>query len=438
MKKKLFPFFIAAIVGEIVGIALVILLLVFTSPGQTIVNNVTNTIKSTTGLSDNEFLQQRLSQDFDIVADVYIYNTSKIRVCETIFFTNSNKKPFIYIPFANNANYSISKLLVDDINSTYSINGTCIFPKINSLVKKIYIEYQVDLANSKGILSLNNGNYYLGGLFAVKGVYSGSNPIITYKSQFGDPYLYDAASYNICVYGDKDLKIFAPEVKNSLPSGSKCLVNFETSKVRDFPMVISKNLSIVNTYYKGIRVNYIGSSKSRVYVEKSLDYMENLIGIYPYKVLYIVSVPLSQSGMEFSGMIFLSDELFKTSKDLDVITYHEMVHQWFYGIVGTDQWNEPFLDEGIADYLAVYIKGGQNSLPKNPADPYFYTRKLSDFKSKDDYYSSAYKSSATYFKNLHQNLGNGLFEMLKKIYNDKQFSYLYYKDLQNYIKAIKK
>jgi hypothetical protein len=435
MKRKLFPFFAAVIVGEIAGIALIILLLIYTTPVQTVINTVSNNIIQDD--PDKLFLKKRLSQNFDIVADVYINNTSRIKVKETLIYDTLQKNMFIYLPFINNADYSIDKLLVDDLNVKYSIIGTCLFPKFTGKVSKIYIEYTVNLTKSRGILSYNSGNYYLGSLFCVKGVYKAGEPLITYKSSFGDPFIYSAAKYNICVFGDEKFKVFTPAEKGILPNGCKSLYNFKTDLVRDLPLVVSPILKQHNTYYKGIRINYVEASSVKNYTEKAVDFMENAIGGYPYKNLYVVSAPLSQSGMEFSGMIFLSDELFKASKELDVITYHEIIHQWFYGIVGTDQWNEPFLDEGIADFLAVYIKGSLNNLPSQPADPSFYKKKLPDYPAKDKYYSSAYKSSASFYKNLYEQMGNRLFEMLKKIYNDKKYMFLYYKELKNYINQFK-
>jgi len=35
----------------------------------------------------------------------------------------------------------------------------------------------------------------------------------------------------------------------------------------------------------------------------------------------------------------------------DIVTIHEVVHQWFYGIVNSDQANTPFLDETVTDYF---------------------------------------------------------------------------------------
>jgi hypothetical protein len=40
---------------------------------------------------------------------------------------------------------------------------------------------------------------------------------------------------------------------------------------------------------------------------------------------------------------------------LNYLVHHETGHQWFYGIVGSDQAYEPFTDEALTDFLARYV-----------------------------------------------------------------------------------
>jgi aminopeptidase N len=38
---------------------------------------------------------------------------------------------------------------------------------------------------------------------------------------------------------------------------------------------------------------------------------------------------------------------------------HELAHQWFYSIVGDDQWTEPWLDESFAEFSAARLPPGE-------------------------------------------------------------------------------
>ena len=42
---------------------------------------------------------------------------------------------------------------------------------------------------------------------------------------------------------------------------------------------------------------------------------------------------------------------------------HELAHQWFYSIVGDDQWSEPWLDESFAEFSAARLPPSGGSQP---------------------------------------------------------------------------
>jgi aminopeptidase N len=60
-------------------------------------------------------------------------------------------------------------------------------------------------------------------------------------------------------------------------------------------------------------------------------------------------------GMEYDGLYFLSNGFYNLytgtpAEYLVAIAAHETAHQWFYGLVGNDQANEPWLDEALCTY----------------------------------------------------------------------------------------
>jgi aminopeptidase N len=51
---------------------------------------------------------------------------------------------------------------------------------------------------------------------------------------------------------------------------------------------------------------------------------------------------------------------------------HELAHQWWFGIVGNDEWDEPWLDEAMAEYSAASLPdriGGPDRLAECPTLP---------------------------------------------------------------------
>jgi hypothetical protein len=59
--------------------------------------------------------------------------------------------------------------------------------------------------------------------------------------------------------------------------------------------------------------------------------------------------------MESPGLIWIPTGV--AASTLRYLAAHETAHQWFYGIVGSDQAKEPFADEAAADFAARFITG---------------------------------------------------------------------------------
>ncbi len=88
--------------------------------------------------------------------------------------------------------------------------------------------------------------------------------------------------------------------------------------------------------------------------EAQLRLLGELVGPYPYPELDLVDTPGAFGGIEYPGLVFLG-----TLGGNWVIgpTVHEVAHQWFYGLIGNDQINEPWLDEAAATYAeALYYE----------------------------------------------------------------------------------
>jgi aminopeptidase N len=66
--------------------------------------------------------------------------------------------------------------------------------------------------------------------------------------------------------------------------------------------------------------------------------------------LDLVDAPGAFGGIEYPGLVYLG-----TLGSGWVIepTVHEVAHQWFYGLIGDDQIEEPWLDEAAATYAEV-------------------------------------------------------------------------------------
>jgi hypothetical protein len=93
-------------------------------------------------------------------------------------------------------------------------------------------------------------------------------------------------------------------------------------------------------------------------VKDSLAYFSRTLGPYPYKTLTVVIPPYGAEeagGMEYPTFITALgfEEVPPKSLaefELDGVTIHEFGHNYFYGILASNEFEEPFLDEGMNEY----------------------------------------------------------------------------------------
>jgi hypothetical protein len=71
--------------------------------------------------------------------------------------------------------------------------------------------------------------------------------------------------------------------------------------------------------------------------------LEARFGAFPYRTLTVPLLPDYGGGIEYPSSIQLA------APDREVLV-HEVAHMWFYGMVGDDQFRDPWLDEAFATY----------------------------------------------------------------------------------------
>jgi hypothetical protein len=91
----------------------------------------------------------------------------------------------------------------------------------------------------------------------------------------------------------------------------------------------------------------------------SLAWFGLLYGPYPYPQMTVVAPPpdgLRAGGMEYPTLITISGSRLLTVPPfsrlswIEVVTVHEVGHQYFYGVVGSNEFEEAWLDEGLTSF----------------------------------------------------------------------------------------
>ena len=109
-------------------------------------------------------------------------------------------------------------------------------------------------------------------------------------------------------------------------------------------------------------------------LRESLDYFERWYGPYPYKTITLVDPEPDSAagGMEYPTFITGETSWFMPEglKMPEVVVEHEIGHQYWYGMVATNEFEDAWMDEGINSYSEVKVLDsilGQNTSIMNLA-----------------------------------------------------------------------
>ncbi|MFB7644495.1 M1 family aminopeptidase [Streptomyces sp. NPDC056084] len=187
-------------------------------------------------------------------------------------------------------------------------------------------------------------------------------PVLAIRDAAGwhlDPYTNNGESFyslaaDFKVTLDHPTGLLVPATGTSVDtpgSSGRTITTATASKVRDFAWAAGPFSKISGTSPAGTAINIYSvsgisssSAQSMLATAKSaVDTHAARFGAYPYGELdAVIDNNYWFGGMEYPGFVL---DLVSTT----ALT-HEIGHQWWYGIVGDDEYNSPWLDEAFADY----------------------------------------------------------------------------------------
>jgi hypothetical protein len=184
----------------------------------------------------------------------------------------------------------------------------------------------------------------------------------------------------------------------------------------------------------------------------SLAYFSKTLGPYPYRTVTVVIPPYGAGeagGMEYPTFFTASsfpnvDEGTLFRDLLDFVTIHEFGHGYFYGILGSNEFEEPMLDEGLNEFwdqrmlvaakrdvnistgfmkklgldfkLPVFAYERLGAMVSTPADP---LGQNSWARMSGGSYGTVYARTATAMRDLEAQVGTEALERAFKLYYDR-------------------
>ncbi len=251
---------------------------------------------------------------------------------------------------------------------------------------------------------------------------------------FGDPFFSSAASYDVTLTIPAALVVACTGsvVSESLIGEQKTLT-IEAKGAREFAFCASSAFVVERANASGVEVElYALSTTEPASRKKALDAAKNAISVFssrfgphPFARLCVAESGMLDGGMEYPGLILIDTTLFMPGyeRHLEYIVVHEAAHQWWYALVGSEQYTEPWLDEALTEYSArvyfgdVYGETRRKELfrlfendaysSQSPALP--GGGALSDYPDAVLYSRSVYAGGAKMYEELRSQMGDGPF-----------------------------
>ena len=189
------------------------------------------------------------------------------------------------------------------------------------------------------------------------------------------------------------------------------------------------NINIRSYYFSGFEN---AGDDLLTYASQALQTYSAQFAPYPHQTLSIVQTDMGD-GMEYDGLVFLSTDFYKeyngtARSNLAVIGVHEIAHQWWFSLVGSDHAFEPWLDEALATYSERIFF--ENNYPANIS--WWWQFRINYFKPTGnvdgaiyDYNSFRTYTNAVYFRgalfldDMRELMGYGNFSKFIKAYAER-------------------
>ncbi len=183
----------------------------------------------------------------------------------------------------------------------------------------------------------------------------------------GEHLVYDAADFEVNLRTtDPGVILATSGVADPEPNGE--WTRYRLSGARTFAVSASDQFLVYDAtagaaqiyayYYPGYETQGAAILNAAV---RAVGIFEAKFGPYPYGSLSIVQADLND-GQEYDGLVYLATKFYNEYDDtarsnLVAIGVHEIAHQWWFGLVGSDQAMEPWLDEALCVYSeAIFYK----------------------------------------------------------------------------------
>jgi hypothetical protein len=185
--------------------------------------------------------------------------------------------------------------------------------------------------------------------------------------EVGDPFYSDMAYYDFFVEVPTGFIVAATGelVENVIESDTTIYHYNPFLPVRELVFSASRYFIRETILVNNVNISTFYLPKSQVYWEnfalnvavQAVNLYNETFGAYPYPTLNVVEDFTHFGGMEHPLQVYITESIYIYDDPLyylELIIAHETCHQWFYHLVGNDEIDSGFLDEGLVVWAEDY------------------------------------------------------------------------------------
>ena len=132
--------------------------------------------------------------------------------------------------------------------------------------------------------------------------------------------------------------------------------------LRDFTIICSRRFREWTSEVNGTPLRVVAFPEHAEHAQLALRTAEEVIAVYeswfgpyPYEEFELAEIYFGWNGNESSGVVMIDERIFDAPKFagryLEHLISHEICHQWWYSAVGTNGYEEPWMDEGLVQWF---------------------------------------------------------------------------------------
>ena len=204
----------------------------------------------------------------------------------------------------------------------------------------------------------------------------------THQFHANSEFYADFGTYDVTIEVPADYVVGATGVRTEehREAGTKT-VRYLAEEVHDFAWTASPAYLEATETWRHVELRLLLQPEHRGQAQRhfdaaryALEAFDNLVGPYPYTTLTLVDGIGASNGMEYPTLITCGTwyNLPTWIRALELVLIHEFGHQYFYGMLASNEAEEAWLDEGINSYVEGKVMDasyGQGSLFDLPGAP---------------------------------------------------------------------